>query len=150
MRTNPLHEETDFPRGIGRPATGALIAAGYSRLEQLTQVTEADLKKLHGMGPKALSILRQALEMKGLSFAVQKTKGDPLTTGSSPLQNTDFPKLAQPAQRALAGAGYSRLEQLTQITETDLKKLHGMGPNALKQLRSALEAKGWSFAAEQA
>ena len=72
-----------------------------------------------------------------------------MTINTSSLQNTDFPKLAQPAQRALAGAGYSRLEQLTQITETDLKKLHGIGPNALKQLRAALEAKGWSFAPEK-
>ncbi len=61
----------------------------------------------------------------------------------------DFPKLAQPAQRALANAGYSRLEQLTQVSESELKKLHGIGPNALKQLRNALEAKGWSFAPEQ-
>jgi DNA repair protein RadC len=61
----------------------------------------------------------------------------------------DFSKLAAPAQRALAGAGYSRLEQLTQVKESELKNLHGIGPNALKQLREALEAKGWSFALEQ-
>ena len=60
-----------------------------------------------------------------------------------------FPKLAQPAQRALAGAGYTRLEQLTHVTERELKKLHGIGPNALKQLRAVLEAKGWSFAREE-
>ncbi|NUM43558.1 MAG: DNA-binding protein [Anaerolineales bacterium] len=60
----------------------------------------------------------------------------------------DFPKLAQPAQRALAGAGYSHLEQLTHVRESELKQLHGIGPNALKQLRAALEAKGWSFAPE--
>ncbi len=65
-----------------------------------------------------------------------------------PLQNTDFSKLAQPAQRALAGAGISRLEQLTQITETELKQLHGIGTNALKQLCAALEAKGWAFEPE--
>jgi hypothetical protein len=55
------------------------------------------------------------------------------------------PKVAAPAQRALAGAGISRLEQLTTMTEADLKKLHGMGPKALGQLREALEAKGLSF-----
>lgn len=61
---------------------------------------------------------------------------------------SDFPKLAAPAQRALAQAGYSRLDQLTKVSEADLKKLHGIGPNALKQLRLALEAKGLSFAGE--
>ena len=69
-----------------------------------------------------------------------------MTTNQETNQITNFPKLAQPAQRALAGAGYSRLEQLTHVTETELKQLHGIGPNALKQLRAALEAKGWSFA----
>ncbi|MFN8375612.1 MAG: DNA-binding protein [Anaerolineae bacterium] len=59
---------------------------------------------------------------------------------------SDLPKLAAPAQRALAGAGYSRLEQLAQVSEDDLNKLHGIGPNALKQLREALAAKGLSFA----
>lgn len=42
----------------------ALYGAGYTRLEQLTQVSEAELGKLHGMGPKALSILKEALAFK--------------------------------------------------------------------------------------
>ena len=59
---------------------------------------------------------------------------------------SDLPKLAAPAQRALAGAGYTRLEQLTTVSEDDIKKLHGIGPNALNQLRRALAARGLSFA----
>ncbi len=62
---------------------------------------------------------------------------------------SNFPaKLAAPAQRALAGAGFTRLEELAKVSEADLKKLHGIGPNALKKLRDALEAIGLSFAAE--
>src|SRR3954467_2103226 len=62
-------------------------------------------------------------------------------------QRSDFPpKLSAPAQRALAGAGYYRLEQLTRVTEADLKKLHGMGPKAIAQLRQALADAGWDFA----
>ena len=61
----------------------------------------------------------------------------------------DLPKLAKPARRALAGAGYSRLEQLTGVAERELGALHGMGPNALSQLRGALEARGWSFRDEK-
>jgi hypothetical protein len=61
---------------------------------------------------------------------------------------SDFPGgLAAPARRALAGAGYSRLDQLTTVSEAELKKLHGMGPNAIEQLRRALEERGLSFAA---
>jgi hypothetical protein len=58
----------NFPP-IGKPALRALVGAGYTRLEQLTQVTEAELLKLHGVGPKAVGILRRALEARGLAFA---------------------------------------------------------------------------------
>lgn len=62
-------------------------------------------------------------------------------------QESDLPpKLSAPAQRALAGAGIWRLEQLTRVSEAEIKRLHGMGPNGIKQLRDALDAKGLSFA----
>ena len=56
-----------------------------------------------------------------------------------------FPKLAAPARRALSAAGYTRLDQLAQVSEADLKKLHGMGPTAITALREALHARGLSF-----
>jgi hypothetical protein len=60
---------------------------------------------------------------------------------------SDLPAgLAQPARRALAGAGIQRLEQLTQFSEAEIKRLHGIGPNALAQLRRALSERGLSFA----
>lgn len=70
-------------------------------------------------------------------------KADP-----SPNQTqSDLPlKLAAPAQRALAAAGIQRLEQLTKLSEAEVKQLHGIGPNALAQLRRALGAKGLAFA----
>jgi DNA-directed RNA polymerase alpha subunit len=61
-----------------------------------------------------------------------------------------FPRgLANPARRALAGAGYTRLEQLAGKSEARLKQLHGMGPKALAQLRQALAERGLSFAEEE-
>jgi hypothetical protein len=63
---------------------------------------------------------------------------------------SDLPaKLAAPARRALAQAGYQRLDQLSGVSEAELKRLHGMGPKALGQLRDALAARGLSFADEQ-
>ena len=60
---------------------------------------------------------------------------------------SDLPeKLSQPAQRALAGAGIRSLKQLSKFSESEIKKLHGMGPNGINQLRVALAAKGLSFA----
>lgn len=51
---------------------------------------------------------------------------------------SDLPKLA--------AAGIHRLAQLTRFSEDEIQQLHGVGPNALKQLRRALAAKGLSFA----
>jgi hypothetical protein len=65
-----------------------------------------------------------------------------------PQQKSSFPKLAHPAQRALAGAGIQSLEQLAQFSETEIRQLHGIGPNALDQLRRALASNGLSFANE--
>lgn len=63
---------------------------------------------------------------------------------------TALPKLAQPAVRALAGAGIHSLEQLTGFRAEEVRKLHGIGPNALKTLQEALVARGLSFKKEGA
>lgn len=60
-----------------------------------------------------------------------------------------FPKLAQPALRALAGAGIRSLEQLTGYSEAEIRQLHGIGPNALKTLGEALKSKGLTFKEEK-
>ena len=57
-------------------------------------------------------------------------------------------ELAVPARRALAAAGCLRLEQVAKLTAEDVKRLHGIGPKALRQLRHALHAQGLSFADE--
>ena len=57
-----------FPRGVAKPARRALIAAGYTSLDQLAKAREKEIAALHGMGPKALAILKAALEGKGESF----------------------------------------------------------------------------------
>ena len=57
-----------LPRNIGAPATRALTAAGYTNLSQLADVPVAELKKLHGVGPKALRLVQEALEQHGLSL----------------------------------------------------------------------------------
>lgn len=62
-------QESDFPIKLAKPARRALEHAGYARLEQLAKLSEAELLKLHGMGPKAIEQLRQALAAKGKSFA---------------------------------------------------------------------------------
>ena len=45
------------------------VKQALSHLSDLEHCTEQDLLALHGFGPKALRILRQALAEQGLSFA---------------------------------------------------------------------------------
>ncbi|MCE9644412.1 MAG: DUF1801 domain-containing protein [Chloroflexi bacterium] len=83
-----MQQKTDgFPK-IGAPATRALETAGYTSLKQLTKATEAELAQLHGMGPKALGILRDALKAQGLSFK-QGQAGEKLKKKGSPVSRTD-------------------------------------------------------------
>jgi hypothetical protein len=75
MTEQPRDEqETDLPAALAKPARRALAAAGYLRLEQFTKVGEAEVHRLHGMGPKALDQIRRALAATGQSFAdVERT-----------------------------------------------------------------------------
>lgn len=58
-----------FPREVAAPARRALASVGCFTLEDVAKKREADLAALHGMGPKALAALREALAARGLSFA---------------------------------------------------------------------------------
>lgn len=60
--------DSPLPSGIGAPATRALTAAGYTRLEQLAGVSAKELLALHGVGPKAIRLVREALSAKGLDL----------------------------------------------------------------------------------
>ncbi len=61
--------DAELPAKIGAPATRALTAAGYTRLSQLANVPAGELKTLHGVGPKALRLLQEELERRGMSLS---------------------------------------------------------------------------------
>lgn len=54
-------EQGDLPAGLAKPAQRALAGAGIVRLAQLAAFSEREILSLHGMGPKALKTLRQAM-----------------------------------------------------------------------------------------
>jgi len=64
-----------FPPGLPQPALRALLGAGYDRLEAVAAATEQELLALHGMGPKGIRILREALAARGLAFAGEVAHG---------------------------------------------------------------------------
>jgi hypothetical protein len=53
--------------------------------------------------------------------------------------------LSAPARRALENQGIITSQILSQYTEKEILKLHGIGPSAMPKLRQALEEEGFSF-----
>jgi predicted flap endonuclease-1-like 5' DNA nuclease len=60
--------ETEFPQSMGRVAPRELAVNGITRFDQLTDWTEKGLLAIHGVGPKAVRILRDELSARGLSL----------------------------------------------------------------------------------
>jgi hypothetical protein len=114
------------------------------------------LKKDYDLGLGHARALAYVIQ-HGPEFEVRQTTG-PHRDASGTLQlegkarrggkstSSDLPaKLGAPAERALAGAGIKNLKHLTKFSEAEIKKLHGVGPNAIGKLRLALAEKGLSF-----
>lgn len=60
---------SDLPAGLSQPALRAFDAAGLKRLAQFAKVSEVELLAMHGVGPKAIRVLKAELAERGLSFA---------------------------------------------------------------------------------
>ena len=48
---------------IGRPAVGGLIDAGFVRIDDLPEELD-ELTRIHGVGPKAIRLLREARDTR--------------------------------------------------------------------------------------
>jgi hypothetical protein len=55
---------SELPPTIGRPATQGLLNAGLVTLDDVSSKSEAELLAIHGVGPKAVRILTEALERR--------------------------------------------------------------------------------------
>jgi|JI8StandDraft_1071087.scaffolds.fasta_scaffold09860_4 hypothetical protein len=64
--------ESDFPEKLGAPALRALAHAKVKGLAQLGRHTEKEIADLHGMGPKGIKMLKEALKKQRLSFKSEK------------------------------------------------------------------------------
>lgn len=57
-----------FPAGLSGPALRALAHAGIRSMTQLATHAEQEIATLHGMGPKGIRVLKQALAAQGKNF----------------------------------------------------------------------------------
>ena len=74
MALNNSSIKSGLPAELAKPARRALEGAGYLQLEQFTKLSEVEVLKLHGMGPKALEQIRRALNDRGLSLRNESYK----------------------------------------------------------------------------
>ncbi len=68
--------------------------------------------------------------------------------GQDQNQNDLPEKLSNPAKRALVAAGIFSLEQLTHYKESEIKRLHGIGPNAMVMLEKSMRESNLTFSTE--
>ncbi|MCD8538846.1 MAG: RNA polymerase alpha subunit C-terminal domain-containing protein [Leadbetterella sp.] len=60
-----------FSSLLSAPARRALEHNGITTLEQLSNYSEKEIMKFHGLGKSSIPILQAALETEGLSFKIQ-------------------------------------------------------------------------------
>ncbi|MGY3127031.1 putative flap endonuclease-1-like 5' DNA nuclease [Agrococcus sp. UYP33] len=68
-----------------------------------------------------------------------------MSTKDLPEQLGDLPRIGRPATGALLAQGVTTLAQVAQWREADMVALHGVGPSAVRILRSALDEAGLGF-----
>ena len=59
----------DLPDEIGKTAARELSINGIDSLKQVATYSKKELLAIHGVGPKAIAILGDALAAKGLDFS---------------------------------------------------------------------------------
>jgi predicted flap endonuclease-1-like 5' DNA nuclease len=58
----------DLPDAIGKTAARELAYNGITTLAQVADLSVSEVLAIHGVGPKAVRILREALAAKGLAY----------------------------------------------------------------------------------
>lgn len=60
-------DKSDLPLSIGKPAMRGLNNAGITNLKQIAKMIDKELLALHGVGQKAVLILRELLKQRSIS-----------------------------------------------------------------------------------
>ena len=120
---------------IGKPALQALETVHITSIEHVAKYAEADLLKLHGVGPKAISILKEALSQKQLFFSEgTELPYQPsfLVLGDLQCDNAPKRRVIRDLMVATAIGVKKNLEELVnsdiQVTINGHQKLQGIDP----------------------
>ncbi|HEX5591480.1 MAG TPA: helix-hairpin-helix domain-containing protein [Candidatus Limnocylindrales bacterium] len=72
-----------------------------------------------------------------------------MTTGNDALSIEWPERIGKVAARELARNGYTTYDRLTAVTRSELLRIHGIGPKAIRILDEELRSRGLSFALEE-
>lgn len=64
-----MSDDSELPASMGKVAQRELALHGFTRLDQFDGASEQQLLAIHGVGPKAIRILREHLELQSRSLA---------------------------------------------------------------------------------
>jgi hypothetical protein len=125
------------------PATRAPDLA--QRMGRDTPSFKQNVRKLKERGLTESLDIGYRLSARGA--AVLDHEGHPRSVHgrSVPEPGTPLPHIGASATRALTAHGVVRLEQVARLSEVEVQALHGVGPYAVRRLRSAMAAAGLAF-----
>ena len=74
--TCPVCEKLKMPASgflalLSSPARNALLHQGIENIQKLSEYSEKEILKIHGIGKASLPIFKKALEQQGLTFREQ-------------------------------------------------------------------------------
>lgn len=68
VQTPDIRPIGDLPDEIGKTAARELSVHGINTLQKVANHSERELLAIHGVGPKAVRLLGEAMSAKGLGF----------------------------------------------------------------------------------
>jgi hypothetical protein len=125
------------------PATRAPDLA--QRMRRDTPSFKQNVRKLKERGLTESLDIGYRLSARGAAVLDHEGHPRPAQDRPAPEPGIPLPHIGAAATRALTAHGLVRLEQVAGLSESDVQALHGVGPYALRQLRTAMDAAGLAF-----
>jgi hypothetical protein len=125
------------------PATRAPDLA--QRMGRDTPSFKQNVRKLKERGLTESLDIGYRLSARGTAVLDHEGHPRPAQARPAPEPGIPLPHIGAAATRALTAHGVVRLEQVARLSESDVQALHGVGPYALRQLRTAMDAAGLAF-----
>ena len=130
----------------------ALQRHGINRLEDLSQMTESELRRMDHIGPIIIQYIEDGLKAAGLSLASEPLFYPPRQRHipeTDPLSFLNESPHGSHIYLALKKHGIHKLEDLSQKTESELRRMDDrIGDISIQYIKDGLRAAGLSLASE--